>query len=190
MESLHRIVGLIVRPQQEWTTIAAEKTSIVALLCRYILPLALLAPIATMIGMSTFDRGWDPLHGYLVPPERIFVTGATTYFVITGSILALAAVFAIIAPMFGVARDFVAAAKVATYGAVPVLLAGATLVFPVMAVVCLVALCHTFCLFWMGVRQVLHVPSESGAEFVAISLIILTLVSAIAGAIAGAIGLL
>ena len=28
-----------------------------------------LAPIATTIGMRTFDRAWDPVHGYLVPAE-------------------------------------------------------------------------------------------------------------------------
>ena len=53
------------------TLIAEEKTSVDALLRRYILPLALLAPIATVIGMKTFDRDWDPVHGYLVPAEQI-----------------------------------------------------------------------------------------------------------------------
>ena len=184
METLRRIVYLIFRPTAEWDLIAEEKTSVDALLRRYILPLALLAPIATVIGMKTFDRDWDPVHGYLVPAEQILAAGAATYFATVGSILVLAAIFALIAPMFGATRDYLAALKVATYGAIPVMLAGATLLLPVMAIVAMVGLCHTLFLFWIGVRRVLNVPRGAQAEFVGISLVLLTFVSVLVGAAA------
>ena len=63
--------------------------------------------------------------------------------------------------MFGVARDYLAALKVATYGAIPVMLTGATLLLPVMAIVTMVGMCHTLFLFWIGVRRVLHVPPRT-----------------------------
>ena len=190
MESLRRIVYLIFRPQAEWDSIAEETTSVDELLRRYILPLALLAPIATMTGMKLFDRDWDPVHGYLVPPEQIFAAGAATYFGIVGSIFALAAIFALLAPMFGGARDYVSSLKVATFGTVPVMLAGATLLMPVMAIVGLVGLCHTLFLLWLGVRRVLHVPAGSQTEFIGISIVLLTFASVLAGAAASAIGLI
>ena len=190
METLRRIVYLIVRPRAEWELIAHEKTSVDALLRGYILPLALLAPIATMIGMSLFDRDWDPVHGFLVPSGEIIAASAATFFAIVGSIFALAAIFALIAPMFGSARNFLAALKVATYGAIPVLLAGATLVLPAMAIVGMVGLCHTLFLYWLGVHQVLKVPAGGGAEFVGISIVLLAFVSVLAGAAGSAIGLL
>ena len=90
--------------------------------------------------------------------------------------------------MFRCARDFRAALKVATYGAIPVLLAGATLVLPVMALVGVAALCHTLFLFWLGADRVLHVPDGARAEFVGISIVLLVLASVIAGAIASGIG--
>ena len=138
MQRLRRIVYLIFRPTAEWDLIAQETTSVDALLRSYILPLALLAPIATVIGMETFDRDWSATQGYLVPADRIFATGATTYFSIVGSILLLAGIFALIAPMFGATRNYLAALKVATYGSIPVLLAGALLLLPVMVIVGLV----------------------------------------------------
>jgi len=190
MATLRRIVYLIFRPTAEWDLIAREQTSVDALLRDYILPLALLAPIATVIGMKYFDREWDPVHGYLVPAERIFATGATTFFAIVGSILVLAAIFVLIIPMFGGTRDYVAALKVATYGAIPVLLAGATLLLPVMAIVGVVGLCHTLFLYWLGARRVLHVPAGGESEFVGISIVLLTFASVLAGAAAGAVGLL
>ena len=190
METLRRIVYLIFRPKREWDLIAEESASVDLLLRAYILPLALPTPVATMIGMKVFDRDWDPVHGYLVPPDRILAAGATTYFAIIGSILALAAIFSLIAPMFGGTRDYLAALKVATFGSIPVLLAGATLLLPVMVIVGLGALAHTLFLFWTGVQRVLNVPRGAQAEFVGISMILLTLASVIVGAAASAIGIM
>ena len=92
--------------------------------------------------------------------------------------------------MFGVTRDYVAALKVATYGAIPLMMTGATLFLPVMAIVTMAGLCHTLFLFWIGVRRVLHVPHGAAAEFVGISLVLLTFLSVLIGAAASAIGLL
>jgi hypothetical protein len=188
MEAPLRVARLIIRPTQEWGRIAADDISPWALLGIYVLPLALLAPVATAIGMKFFDANWSPVHGYLVPDERILATAAATYFAIVMSILLLAAVFAALAPMFGARRDYVAALKVATYGAIPVMLAGATLLLPVMALVGMVGLCHTLYLFWLGAGQVLNVPAGNGAEFVCISLVLFSVVSTLAGAAAGAFG--
>jgi hypothetical protein len=190
VETLRRAVRLLVRPRAEWERIAGETTTVDTLLRRYILPLAALAPIATFIGMRTFDRAWDPVHGYLVPTEDIFAAAAATYFASIASIFALAGIFVLIAPMFRCPRDFPAALKVATYGAIPVLLAGATLVLPVMAIVGVVALCHTLFLMWLGADRVLHVPDGARAEFIGISIVLLAFASALAGALASGIGLL
>ena len=190
METLRRAAGLIFRPRAEWERIARESTTVDELLRHYILPLAALAPLATSIGMRVFDRTWDPVHGYLVPPESIFAAAAATYFASIGSIFALAGIFALIAPMFRCPRDFPAALKVATYGAIPVLLAGVTLVLPVMAIVGVVAVCHSLFLYWLGADRVLHVPDGQRAEFIGISVVLLGFASAFAGAIASSIGLL
>jgi hypothetical protein len=189
VETVRRIVYLTFRPAAEWDRIAREATSVDALLRRYILPLAFLPALATTIGMLTFDRDWDPVHGYLVPHGEIFAAGTTTFFAIVGSIFLLAAIFALIAPMFGCTRDYLAALKVATYGATPVLVAGATLVLPAMSIVALVGTCHTLFLYWVGVRRVLQVPAGGGAEFVGISMVLLAFTSVLAGAAASAVGL-
>lgn len=188
MSALHRIAQLILSPRAAWEAIASERTSVDALVLRYIVPLSLLAPISTTIGMRTFDRDWDSRHGYLVPPELIFTAGATTLFATIGSIFALAAIFRALAPMYGSSRDFVAALKVATYGAVPVLLAGATLFLPIMVLVSLVALCHTLYLFWLGANRVLNVGRDHQTEFIGIALVLLGAVSVLVGGAASSLG--
>ena len=55
MIALRRIVRIIFLPRLEWEAIAREEVSVDVLLRRYILPLSLLAPLATVIGMKWFD---------------------------------------------------------------------------------------------------------------------------------------
>ena len=186
---LRRILSLVLVPNQAWDEIAREPASVDVLIRRYIVPLALLAPLATVIGMKTFDASWSPAHGYLVPPEAIWAAGATTLFASITSIFLLAGIFVLIAPMYGSSRDYPSALKVATYGAVPVLVAGALLFLPVMVMVSMVALCHTLFLYWIGVRRVLDVPEDARTEFIGISLTMLGGLSSILGAALSSAGL-
>lgn len=190
MSAWQRIVGIVLRPGDEWELIAREDMSVDELTRRYIVPLSLLAPIATVIGMKFFDRTWDADAGYVVPADQILAAGATTLFTSIVSVFALAGIFVLIAPLYGSSRDYRAALKVATFGAVPVQLAGATLLLPVMALVGLVGLCHSLFVWWLGVRQVLAVKRSHQAEFVGIAMVLLFIASTLAGAAASALGLL
>ncbi len=189
MEFWRRVARIVFKPRKEWDVIAHEDTSVDSLLRRYILPLSLLAPIATVIGMKVFDTQWDADAGYKVPPQEIFAAGATTLFGSIASVFTLAGIFVLLAPLYRSSRDYRAALKVATFGAVPVLLAGATLFLPVMAIVALVGLCHSLFLFWLGAHQVLHVDRANQAEFVGVAMLLLAVVSTLAGAAASSMGL-
>ena len=189
MEALGRIVRIVFRPKDEWTRIAGEDTSIDQLIRRYIVPLSLLAPIATIIGMQVFDSTWDEGQGYRVPSQEIFAAAATTLFASILSVFALAGIFVLLAPFYGSTRNYGVALKVATFGAVPVLLAGATLLVPVMAIIGIVAFIHSLFLYWLGAKQVLQVQRNEQAEFVAIALLLLSVASTLAGAAVSRIGL-
>ncbi len=190
MEALRRIYRVVFRPRLEWDRIAQEDTTYGTLIRRYIIPLALLAPIATVIGMSVFDAAWDAGQGYRVPPQAILGAGTATLFASILSMFALAGIFVLIAPMYGSSRNYLDALKVSTFGAVPVMIAGATLLLPVMAIVGVVALIHSLFLFWLGANVVLHVRRGEQAEFVGISILLLSVASTLAGAAASGMGLI
>jgi hypothetical protein len=189
MSMWRRLLWLVVNPSEAWDAIREEPIGLDVLIARYIVPLSLLAPVATVIGMKTFGRDWDPSSGYLVLEHEIFAAGGATLFGTIFSIFALAGIFWLIAPMYDSVRDYRAALKVATFGAIPVLLAGATLLVPVMIAVPVVALCHTVYLYWVGVGRVLDVAPGSQTEFIGISITLLVGVSTLAGGCASSIGL-
>jgi hypothetical protein len=188
MEALGRVVRIVFRPKDEWERIASEDTSIDDLIRRYIVPLSLLAPTATIIGMQVFDATWDEGQGYRVPGPEIFAAAATTLFASILSVFALAGIFVLLAPLYGSTRNYRVALKVATFGAVPVLLAGATLLLPVMAIVGIVAFIHSLFLYWLGAKQVLHVTRNEQAEFVGMAMLLLSVVSTLAGAAFSSMG--
>ena len=57
-----------------------------------------------------------------------------------------------------------------------------------MALVALIGFVHTLYLYWLGARQVLLVTRNQQAEFVGISILILSVASTVVGAIASHIG--
>lgn len=189
MSYWRRLLWLIVSPGEAWDAIRDEPIGVEVLIVRYIVPLSLIPAVASVIGMTTFDRAWDPASGYLVPEHEIFAAGSTTLFGTIFSIFALAGIFRLIAPMYGSSRDYGAALKVATFGAIPVLLAGATLLVPVMIAVPVIGLCHTLYLFWIGVGRVLDVEPGSQTEFIGISITLLGGASTLAGGLASRLGL-
>ena len=190
MDALHRIVAIVMHPNAEWDRVAGEGMSIGMLLRRFIVPLALLAPISTYIGIRFFNVDWDVDMGFLVPAKNAFATATTTFFAVVASVFALAGIFVLIAPLYGSSRDYRVALKVATFGAVPTMLAGALLVLPVMALVGLVGLSHSLYLYWLGARKVLQVAPADQAEFIGIAIVLLMAVSTLGGAALSSLGIL
>ena len=131
---------------------------------------------------SSMRRG-DPTQGYRVPADRTSSPPASPRCSRRSSRCSrLAGIFVLLAPMYRSSRNYRDALKVATFGAVPVLLAGATLLLPVMALVGVIAFVHSLFLFWLGAKQVLHVGREEQAEFVGIAMLLLSVAATIAGA--------
>ena len=124
-----------------------------------------------------------------MPPQDAFAAAATTLFASIASVFALAGIFVLLAPLYGSSRDYRVALQVATFGAVPMLLAGALLFLPVLALLGLVGLSYTVFLYWLA-RKVLQVPAKHQAEFVGIAMLLLIVASSLGGAIASSVGLI
>ena len=188
---MHRIVGIIFRPKAEWSIISGESTTVGGLLFRYIIPLCLVPTLATVVGMTFFDVGWNPVHGYALPKRGALVTGAGNFLFLVASIFLLAFIFHSLATGEKQARSTYAnALKVATYGAIPVLLAGAFLVLPVMVMLVIVAAVHSLALFNSGLKGVLLVSETESPMLLGMAIVLLSVASMVIGAVAAAFGLI
>ena len=190
-----RVVNVIWHPESEWAAIAREQRAWGDLLWFYLTPLALVAPLA--YGGRVL-LGGDGARAFAdAPAALLFALQAAIvgYLASLLSVLALAVVAWLLAPLFAGRRSFGDACRVVVFAATPVWLAGGILIapldrFPLLAVIILIAIMHSTFLFYLGMHHVLKVPRGDAAETTAIIMVAGGLLSTVAGYYASAAGLL
>ena len=157
---------------------------------RFLVPLALLTPIATIVGMNSFDVAWDVNHGYRIPKERIFNIGVANFAFEVITVMMAGLIFFFMARTDQRAPSFAPALNVAVYGAVPLLISGVLLFVPMNVTICMLAMLHTFILYWIGVQKVMNIHPDNASLFVALSMTVLFGASTLLGAFASTFGVL
>jgi hypothetical protein len=183
---------MVVAPGREWEAVADEAPSAAKVFFGYVVPLSAVPAVAWMIGLATFgaDLGFRTEDVAPVAVGRVLHAGVVTLAGSVFSVLALAAVFFLVAPMYEVPRHWGRSLTVAAYGTTPLWVAGILLVMPGLVIVGLVAFLHCCQLYYSGLQRVAGVKPGDAAEYVAISLFLLTVTSLVAGGAIGALALI
>ena len=189
MSIVKRITAMLLHPASEWDAIARDAPSTGAMLRNFLLPLSLLAPLATMAGMSLFDTRWNAEYGYSQLRDRAFVIAVATYAFEIASVYLLATVFYFLARTEGKRPRFLAALQVAVFGSIPVLLSGAALVIPFGVIVTLMAMIYAFYLYYLGAERLLGIREADSAMFIGVAMFCMMVLSTLLGAVASALGI-
>ena len=189
---LRRALGLIVSPAREWEAVAAEDLPPAKVFLGYVVVLSAVPAVAWMTGLALFgaDLGFRDENVTPLAPGGILHAGAVTLVGSVLSVLALAAAFFLVAPMYSVPRNWGRALNVAAYGTTPLWVAGILLVRPGLVIVELLALLHCCHLYYSGLQRVAGVKRGDAAEYVAISLFLVMVASIVVGGVAGALALI
>ena len=190
-----RAANVIFEPEREWAVIARENRPWSEAWLRFFAPLALLAPLANgarvLIGGDGAVRVVRDSHA---AREFALISLFSGFLASMLSVLALAAVTWLLAPLFAGRRSFHEACRVVIYAGTPLWLAGAILIaplnrFPLLAIVILIAIIHSTFLFYLGIHHLLNVPRRDAAESTAIIMVAGVLFSTVVGYYASAAGL-
>ncbi len=176
-------------PAAGWGALAASRISVSALFTRMILPASLVSALAVTLGTAVFNREWSPDFGYDTRAENALGVGAATLLLLVTYAFVLAWVFTRMGRMYRSSDNFADAFKVVAYGTLPVWVVGACMFFMPMALVGMAAFVYTCLLYSIGAGAVLGVKEGETAEFVAISLLLATIIMTGFGVAASAIGL-
>ncbi len=190
MGILNRIKGMMLNPRAEWDAVARDKPGVPVLLRDFLLPLSLLAPAATIVGMLTFDTRWNPEYGYSLLRERAPVIALASYVLQIVSVHLLAGVFFLLARTEGRSPGFLETLRVAVFGSIPVLLAGAALVIPFGVIFTMMAMLYSFYLYYLGAERLLGIRPADSAMFIGVAMVCMMVLSTVMGAIASALGIL
>ena len=155
MNLVARAKAILMTPKQEWAVIDAEPLNTSALLTGYVIPLALIGPIASFIGLSILGSGFFRLS-----------VGSGISRAIVAFILAIVGVFLLawvinaLAPSFGAKKDMPQAIKLAAYSMTAAWVAGIFYLIPVLSILALIGALYSLYLFYVGLPILMKSPED------------------------------
>jgi Yip1 domain len=186
---IDRVKNILLTPKQEWPVIEPEPTTPGQLYTGYVIPLAALSAVLTLIHTSVIGVRVPYLGNIRTP----FVSGLTYAVVTFGfSLLGLYLVALIInglAPTFGGVRDQRQALKTAAYAFTPAWLAAVFGLLPVLSTLLgLIAGLYGIYLLYLGLPVVMKAPAEKAVGYTVTVVLCTILLGIVFGALAASLG--
>ena len=180
-----RAKAIVMQPKAEWPRIAAETTEPTQVLTGYVLPLALIGPVATLIGSQVF--GYSFL-GVTVRPDLASAVGTAvvTFVLSLVSLFVVAFVANYLSPKFGGKESFPAAFRLVAYAWTAAWLAGIFGLVPSLAILGLVGL-YSLYLFYLGAGPVMSVPADKATGYTVVTVLVAIAVNIVVGLVAAGI---
>ncbi len=185
MNIIERIKGILLKPKDEWQTISGETTSIPELYKSYIVVLAAIGPVASIIGMSIIGISL-PYTGTFRIPITTMIASAVVHYVLTlVGVYVLALIIDALAPTFLGQKNINQAFKLAAYSYTPGWLAGIFAVIPALAVLGILGLYGLYLLF-LGLPVLMKSPQEKSLGYTATIIIAAIILFAVIGVVSRA----
>jgi hypothetical protein len=178
-------------PGEEWRAIGNEAPEQWSIFGSFVLPLACIPAAGWSVKLFLFGgEGGRDGEAAAIGLAQVLQAGLTVWVCSVLSVFVLASSVYALAPLFVRTRDWPRALQVAAYSSAPVLLGGAILAIPDLAYMVLLAAFQTCYVMYAGLKCVLDVKEDNAAEYVALSIVLLTIVTTLLGALGGALGML
>ncbi len=169
-----RVKGILLKPKQEWQTISGETTTISEMYRNYIVILAAIGPVASIIGMS--------IVGITVPFAGSFrvsiftsLSSAVVHYILTlVGVYVLALIIDALAPTFSGEKNMNQAFKVAAYSHTPGWIIAVVALIPSLSPLGILGLYGLY-LLYLGLPVLMKSPKEKSAGYT-IAVIIAALV--------------
>jgi hypothetical protein len=164
MNLSERVKGILLKPKQEWQTIAGEATTIQELYTTYVLILAAIGPVASILGMSIVGIRL-PLMGSFRVPLTTSIGSAVVHYVLTlVGVYILALVIDALAPTFSGNKNMNQAFKVAAYSSTPGWVAGIFALIPPLSPLGILGLYGLY-LLYIGLPILMKSPQEKSLGY-------------------------
>jgi hypothetical protein len=187
MALIERAKNILLQPRQEWGVIAGETTSTAELYTQYIMPLAAIGPLATILGLSVFGMSMPFVGTYRVPFMSSISYALTSYLLSLVAVFVLALIINALAQAFGGERNQGQALKLAAYASTPGWLGGVFGILPWLGILALLAAIYGLYLLYLGLPVLMKSPSEKAAGYTVVVVISAIVVSLVMYALAGAL---
>ena len=187
MRLVDRAKNIIVNPKAEWEAIAADPTPTAQIVTGYVLPLAGLAALASLIGLSLIGQsvpfigtyrmgiGWGlalAIYNVVMAVVFVYVVG----FIIDA-----------LGPTFNAQKNMAQAIKVAAYSYTPVWVLGILTVIPALGILVIFGALYGLYLLYLGLPRLMKNPPDKSMGYTALTVVVAIVVGFVISMIGGII---
>lgn len=180
-----RAKAIILTPKEEWPKIAAEPATQADILKSYVLPLAAIGPIASLIGGQIFGYG---AFGFSYRPGIVSAisTAILTYVLSIVAVYVLMFIADFLAPKFNGESNPLNAFKLVAYSYTASWVAGIFGLIPALAFFGLLGI-YSLYLLYTGVTPLMKVPQDKAGGYTAVTVLCAIVLYFVVGAVTVAI---
>jgi len=178
MNLVDRAKSIIMTPKTEWPKIAVEEPNIGQIFTGYVLPLALIPTVASIIGWGFFGS-----HSFTYG----IATGLVALISAFISVYLAAFVIDFLAPNFSSQKNLGRAVQLVAYSFTPMWLGGIFNLIPVISWIGGLIGLYGLYLMYLGIGHMMKTPQDKVMTYLIVSIIVLLVVYFVVAAILGVI---
>jgi hypothetical protein len=180
MNVIERVKKILLEPKKEWEVIASETVNTPELYKSYIIPLAAIGPVASIIGMSIVGMS-IPVAGTFRMPIASSIGSAVVQFVMSlAGVYVLALIVNLLAPNFNGEKNFIQALKLAAYSYTASWVVGIFMIVPTLGFLMILGL-YSLYLVYTGIPVLMKAPQEKSLGYTVAVVIAAVIISVIIG---------
>ncbi len=188
MNLIDRVKRILLSPQAEWAVIDGETTTPSALYQGYIMPLAAIGPIASVIGYSVFGIR-VPFSGtvYRTPIGAALTSAIVTYVLTLVMVYVTSLIIDALAPTFGGTKSPIQALKVAAYSATASWVCGIFAILPGLRMLAILGL-YSFYLLYLGLPVLMKAPKDRAVGYTVLVVVVEVVLFVVVGMVGAQFG--
>ncbi len=163
MSLVNRAKGILLNPKAEWPVIDTEPATVGSLYTGYIIPLAAIPAVASVLGLSVIG-----ISGFQFPMSWTLKWAIGWYVLSLAMVFALALVIDLIAPSFSAQKNQIQALKVAAYGSTASWVAGVLLLIPSLGDLYYIVSLYSLFLLFLGGPILMRPPKDKEVVYGAV----------------------
>jgi hypothetical protein len=181
MNLVDRAKNIIMTPKTEWPVIAAEEPNTTEIMTGYVIPLALIPAVATVIGTGLIGGAFGASLTIGIG------SGIVSFIAAVLGVYLTALVMDYLAPNFGSQKNFGRAMQTVAYANTPAWIGGILGIIPPLAILGLLAGLYGLYLMYLGLPHTMKTPEDKTVVYLVVVVIVLLVISFVITAILGTI---
>jgi len=181
-----RVKGILFKPTETWDEIDREPATIGGLYTGYVMLLAAIPAVCSLIGFLVFGIG---AFGISIRPSPVWliVQAVLTYGLSLAMVYVMALIIEALAPNFGGTKDRMQAFKVAAYASTASWVAGVFGLLPALSIVAVLGGLYSLFLLSKGLPKLMKTPEDKALPYTAVVIVVAIVVGIVIGLVTSSV---